>query len=178
MTYIILCVNSYIAEEQVAIGVVRLIDVGRNDVRPIAIGEVLRRGTAKAICSQSSTSFLSFFAPIQHGIAMPGGAEFLVHHIQLLLEYHSEWAVLKTDVEKAFNSVSRISLMQQVAKNSLSRGSNVWTAEQSDLSKRWFKRNSAISWETPYGLPYFLLLFTPLLIIFKNVTKMLLFWRT
>ena len=142
MTYITLCVNSYIAEEQVAIGVVRLIDVCSNDVRPIAIGEVLRRATAKAICS---TSFLSFFAPIQHGIAMPGGAEFLLHHIQLLLEYHPEWAVLNTDVEKAFNSVSRISLMQQVAKNSLSCGSNVWTAEQSDLSKRWLKRNRAIS---------------------------------
>ena len=124
-----------------------------NDVRPIAIGEVLRRATAIAMCSQSRASFLSFlictystwYCNARRGRVIGPG----LHHIQLLLEYHPELAVLKIDVKNAFNSVSRINLMQQVAKNFPDirchvRGSNVWTAEPSDLSKRWFSRNSAI----------------------------------
>ena len=51
------------------------------DVRPIAIGDVFRRITAKAICSQYKISFSKFFAPLQHGIATDGGADLLVHHV-------------------------------------------------------------------------------------------------
>ena len=56
------------------------------EIRPIAIGEVIRRVTAKAVCLQMSTAFSSFFHPIQHGIATPGGAELLIHHVEALLE--------------------------------------------------------------------------------------------
>ncbi|XP_062499650.1 uncharacterized protein LOC134176971 [Corticium candelabrum] len=88
-----------------------------NDVRPIAVGEVFRRLTAKTICQQKSPEFASYFSPIQHGIATPGGAELLTHHIQILLEQNPDWSILKTDVRNAFNSVSRERLLQQIAKD-------------------------------------------------------------
>ena len=63
--------------------------------KPNTIGEISTKST---VCIQKIV-FQSYFTPIQHGIAMPGGAELLIHHIQLLLEFHPEWSVLKTDVK-------------------------------------------------------------------------------
>ena len=88
---------------------------GNGDVRPIAIGETLRRLTAKVICLQLRPSFSSYFSPLQHGVATRGGSEMLVHHVQRLLEENPEFGVLKTDVSNAFNSVSRQHLLQEVA---------------------------------------------------------------
>ena len=72
-----------------------------SDVRPIAIGEVFRRLTAKTICQQKFSDFSSFFSPLQHGIATPEGGELLTHHIQILLEKNPDWSILKTDVRNA-----------------------------------------------------------------------------
>ena len=36
------------------------------DVRPIAIGEVFRRITARAICQQQKKPFATFLSPFQH----------------------------------------------------------------------------------------------------------------
>ena len=85
------------------------------DVRPIAIGKVFRRITAKTICSQYKDSFSKFFTPLQHGIATDGGADLLVHHVQLLLDSHKDWVVMKTDAKNAFNSVKRSHLLTQVS---------------------------------------------------------------
>ena len=88
---------------------------GNGDVRPIAIGETLRRLSAKAICLQLRSSFSSYFSPQQHGVATRGGSEMLVHHVQRLLEENPEFGVLKTDISNAFNCVSRKHLLQEVA---------------------------------------------------------------
>ena len=84
------------------------------DVRPIAIGEVLRQVTAKAICCQLKKSLSAFFAPIQHGVATDNGSELVVNHIRLLLEFNKDWTILKTDVKNAFNSIRRSHLLQKV----------------------------------------------------------------
>ena len=43
------------------------------------------------------------------------GTEFLAHHVQLLLDSHPEWIVLKTDVANAFNSLDRHQMLAEVA---------------------------------------------------------------
>ena len=78
---------------------------GNGDVRPIAIGEVFRRVTARTICKQKSAVSSAHFSPVQHGIATPGGAELVTHHIRVLLESNPDWSFLNTDVRNAFNSV-------------------------------------------------------------------------
>ena len=87
------------------------------DVRPIAIGEVFQQITAKTICSQYKDSLSKFFAPLQHGITTDGGANLLVHHVQLLLDSRKDWVVMKTDAKNAFNSAKRSHLLTQVSKH-------------------------------------------------------------
>ena len=84
------------------------------DVRSIAIGETWRRVTARAICFQKRKEFADYFTPLQHGVSVEGGAELLVQQVQLLMEKHEDWILLKTDVKNAFNSVSRSHLLNQV----------------------------------------------------------------
>lgn len=97
----------------------RLIAIPKSngDVRPIAIGESLRRLTAKAICNQKKESFGQFFSPLQHGVAVQGGSDLLVHHLQLLLASNPSWVMVKTDIENAFNSLDRIRLLEETAKS-------------------------------------------------------------
>ena len=64
------------------------------DVRPIAIGEVFRHITARAICQQKK-SFATFLSAFQHGVATEGGIEMLIHHSQMVLENNSDWVVIK-----------------------------------------------------------------------------------
>ena len=85
------------------------------DVRPIAIGESLRRITAKTICRQKRSCFSNFFQPAQHGVATECGLELLHHHIQLLLADNPHMIVLKTDVKNAFNLIHRSHLLEQVS---------------------------------------------------------------
>ena len=84
------------------------------DIRPIAVGEAIRRLTARAICQQKKELFSSFFCPIQHGVATECGTELIVHHIELLLQHNPDWVVLKSDVRNAFNSISRQQMLEQV----------------------------------------------------------------
>ena len=114
---------SCIANGSVPVSIARLLSSARlialpkasGDVRPIAIGEVFRRVTAKCICAQTKSEFSNFFSPLQHGASTVGGTHLLLHHIQLLLEANSDWIVLKTDAKNAFNSIHRFHhLLQQV----------------------------------------------------------------
>ena len=95
----------------------RLISLPKSngDVRPIAVGEVLRRLTARAMCLEVKSELATFFAPIQHGVATEGGSELMIHQVQLLLESHPEWSVLKSDVSNAFNSLHRSHMFKEVA---------------------------------------------------------------
>ena len=66
---------------------------------------------------QKKESFNSHFQPIQHGVAVKGGTELLIHHVSLLLESNPDWVLLKTDIKNTFNSLEHASLMPQVAKS-------------------------------------------------------------
>ena len=84
-------------------------------IRPIAIGECLRRVTAGSICSQYCERFMTYFSSLQHKVAAPGGAELICHHIQLLIEQYPTLSVIKTGVSNAFVSISRYHLIHEVA---------------------------------------------------------------
>ena len=64
-----------------------------SDVRPIAIGEVFRRLTAKTISQQKSSDFSSFFSPLQHGIDTPEGGELLTPHLNST-QKNPDWLIL------------------------------------------------------------------------------------
>ena len=86
------------------------------DVRPIAIGEVLRRLTSRCLCAMVKCKGADYFSPHQLGVACPGGAETMVHSLRACVDRHWEdddFVVLKVDLRNAFNNVSRQAVLDQ-----------------------------------------------------------------
>ena len=84
-------------------------------VRPIAIGEVLRRLTGKCLLE---TVKGEFFWPAQLGVAIPAGVEVAVHTVRAYVERHAASAdrvLVKLDFENAFNTVSRTAMLGAVS---------------------------------------------------------------
>ena len=87
------------------------------DVRPIAVGETLRRLTGKCLCAAVKCKAAEFFQPHQFGVACPFGTEKIAHELRGCIEEHwsdPEFAVLKVDLKNAFNVVSRQALLVEV----------------------------------------------------------------
>ncbi|CAI5507101.1 unnamed protein product [Closterium sp. Naga37s-1] len=76
-------------------------------VRPIAIGEAILRLTAKAVLKELSAEIRTYFLPVQFGVAVPGGAECIIHTARTLLAEDPSRIALQLDIENAFNSVER-----------------------------------------------------------------------
>ena len=90
------------------------------DIRPIAVGEVLRRLVGKCLCAALRVKAASFFEPYQFGVACPRGAERIIHGLRACVEEHwleEDFGVLKVDMKNAFNQVSRRALLSECAEH-------------------------------------------------------------
>lgn len=79
-------------------------------VRPIAVGEILRRLTGKCLMGSVKEEARSHFWPAQAGVAVCGGAECIIHTVRAWYQRHHhsyQKVVLKLDFSNAFHSVSR-----------------------------------------------------------------------
>ena len=82
----------------------------KGGIRPIAIGELLRRLTGKCLMTQVRTAAREHLFPEQVGLAVPSGAEAVVHTVRAWLARHSgstQKVLVKLDFENAFNTLSR-----------------------------------------------------------------------
>ena len=100
----------------------------------MAVGEVLRRLTAKALCAEVKEAAQNFFWPAQVGVGSPLGSETAIHVARRWAEREtrsSSKALLKLDFRNAFNLVSRGPMLQEVDKHfpTLSRWAR-WCYEQ------------------------------------------------
>ncbi|CAI7737379.1 unnamed protein product [Closterium sp. NIES-53] len=75
--------------------------------RPIAIGECLTRLTAKAALTTIGEAVREYFLPLQYGVAVPGGAETVIHTARAFLDARPNCLVLQADTSNAFNSILR-----------------------------------------------------------------------
>ena len=90
------------------------------DIRPIAVGESIRRLTGKCLCVALKEKAASFFEPSQFGVACPNGAEKVIHGLRACIDKHwfdDDIGVLKIDMKNAFNLVSRQALLSECAKH-------------------------------------------------------------
>ena len=65
-------------------------------------------------CGKGKTS--AFFSPFQFGVACPRGSEKIIHNLREVLEQHwskPDFAVIKINMQNAFNFVSRDAVLQQ-----------------------------------------------------------------
>ena len=88
-------------------------------VRPIAVGETLRRLVGKCLARHEDVTHQleGVFLPSQVWVGIAGGAEAVAHSVSCLVEEHGhdpDLALLKVDFENAFNSVSRAALLEAV----------------------------------------------------------------
>ena len=87
-----------------------------NDIRPVAVGEVWRRLTAKCLCNSYKEQSCSYFFPLQIGVGQTLGTE-------IGLETARQWhqrnsnnpsaVVVKVDFSNAFNCVDRQAFLEQ-----------------------------------------------------------------
>ena len=87
-------------------------------LRPIAIGEVLRRLTSKCLSAHVLPLVKCVLPPHQVGVGTHNGAEALIHSLKLLLSNPSvatqSKCCLLLDFSNAFNSIDRSVLFQEV----------------------------------------------------------------
>ena len=79
-------------------------------VRPIAVGELLRRLTAKCLMQQVRSEARQHFWPAQAGVAVKAGAEAAIHALRAWVGRHAgstDSVVVKVDFQNAFNSIDR-----------------------------------------------------------------------
>ena len=89
----------------------------KNDgsLRPIAIGNVLRRLISKAISASLRDRAATLLSPNQLGVGIHGGAEAAVHSARHLLSQCAEGqGLVKLDFRNAFNAISRSAVMKSV----------------------------------------------------------------
>ena len=88
------------------------------DVRPIAVGETLRRLIGKCICAILRDKISSFFQPSQFGVACKAGVEKIVHSLRRCIDENwlsGDFVVFKVDMSNAFNMVSRQAVLDECA---------------------------------------------------------------
>jgi len=86
-------------------------------LRPIAIGETIRRLVSKCCCEATVEDAKVIFGPLQVGVATQGGAEASVHAVRRLAEEFGAdpgRIMLKVDFSNAFNLVDRTEMLAQV----------------------------------------------------------------
>jgi len=95
----------------------RLIPLNKNPgVRPISVGEVLRRIVGKAIMSVIERDVLSAVAPWQLCVGLPSACEVAVRVLSHLYESDLVDGILLVDASNAFNAMNR-----EVAKHNIPR---------------------------------------------------------
>ena len=92
----------------------------KGGVRPIAIGEVLRRLTGKCLAESVREDAKAFFWPVQLGVAVPSGVEVAVHAVRSYCARQAkatDRVLVKLDFENAFNTISRDAVLTAVTEH-------------------------------------------------------------
>ena len=90
----------------------------KQDLRPIAIGETLRRLVSKGLCKNACSSVKNYLWPIQLGVNISNGSEIAIHTLRNYcenLKLDSGKVLMKLDIKNAFNSISRKACIDEIA---------------------------------------------------------------
>ena len=85
-------------------------------LRPIAVGNILRRLTSKVMARSLVDKMEGLLAPHQLGVSVRGGAEVAVHSVKEALARQPDKWVLQLDLQNAFNCVDRSIMLAEVAR--------------------------------------------------------------
>ena len=85
-----------------------------NGVRPIGIGEVLRRIIGAAIMKHMKYEVVTATAPVQTCSGLSGGVEAAVHALRKLYSDEETEVVMLVDAENAFNRMNRNAALRNI----------------------------------------------------------------
>ena len=90
---------------------------GERGVRPIAVGNCLRRLIAKLAIQSMKLEIAAYLAPHQYGVYVSGGAELMSHLVQMCLQQNPQHVAVKLDAKNAFNTVSCAVFLKELRQN-------------------------------------------------------------
>ena len=154
----------------------RLIPLDKNPgVRPIGVGEVLRRIIGKAILSVIKQDIVSSAGNLQLCAGQPSGCEAAVHAVSDIFDEESTDALLLVDADNAFNSLNRKVLLHNIIylcppmstyiRNCYSSPSRLFVLGGIEISS-----SEGTTQGDPLAMPVYAIGITPLLEIIKPVT--------
>ena len=83
-------------------------------LRPIGVGEVLRRIAGKVVMTVIKTDVEETVGSLQACGGQSGGCEAAIHAMRTIYEEESTDAILLIDAANAFNSVNRAAMLQNI----------------------------------------------------------------
>jgi hypothetical protein len=87
-------------------------------VRPIAVGETLRRLTSKLVVGKHQKKIVSKLLPNQLGVGIPGATEFIYKGVEQLLARNTPESdplcLLQLDFSNAFDRLNRFEMRREV----------------------------------------------------------------
>ena len=86
-------------------------------IRPIAMGEVLRKLVSRVMLRQLGSAACDAVGEFQFGVARPGGLEAVVIALRILLEDDPANVILSVDVSNAYNTFDRFKAMDLMLEN-------------------------------------------------------------
>ncbi|CEM07685.1 unnamed protein product [Vitrella brassicaformis CCMP3155] len=114
--------------------------VATGGVRPIAMGETIRRWVTRAIVQQKSPELEAALAPCQYAVGVASGSEKLIAAVRTFLsagEPDERRVLLSLDAKNAFNTMSRQAILEGVDRlfSDLTQYFLQWYGESAEL---WF----------------------------------------
>ena len=85
------------------------------DIRPVGVGECLRRAIHSALVAQHKDLLRQHLWPQQVAIGVPSGMSVLVFGVRLTLEIRPDFVVVRLDLKNAHNEVKRASMVRRTA---------------------------------------------------------------
>ena len=97
----------------------RLIPIAKkpSGVRPIAVGETLRRLAAKCLVEKYQSTVLEYLTPLQLGVGVRGATEAIIHRVKEWLHsgVPADHALLLVDFSNAFNTLDRSAMLRAIS---------------------------------------------------------------
>ena len=92
----------------------RLIELSKNSLRPITIGDTLRRICLKIVNKIAIDSLQEMFPRLPFGAGARCAAEIVIHRVKHFKRQNPSASVLKIDFSNAFNCVRRDVILERV----------------------------------------------------------------
>ena len=104
------------AELGQVIGLCRLLPLLKPNggIRPIAIGEILRRLCGRILLRKHASAARATFEPLQVGVGTRNGGIAIVHSTTALLAAKPRLVLLNIDLKNAFNRMSRVAIFRRL----------------------------------------------------------------